>query len=646
MSFVILSVIIVNYNVRFFLEQNLRSVIAASAGLETEIFVIDNHSADNSLAYLQPLFPSVKFIGNTVNHGFGKACNQGLALATGKYILFLNPDTILPEDGLSKPLSFLEQQSDAGALGIRMLDGRGRFLRESKRAFPSPRTSLFKLAGLSRLFPRSPLFARYHLGHLRNDQNQQVDVLSGAYMMIRKEVLDRTGGFDESFFMYGEDIDLSYRIQLAGYKNYYFAGTSIIHFKGESTRRASANYVKMFYQAMSIFVRKHYGVSRAGFFNFSIQLAIGIRGLLSAMATFIRQIGMPAIDAVLVMCSFWIAKAVWNSSVKTGTTYDGVLLWTSFTALTLVYLAIAYYAGLYDREYQKGNLWRTATAGTVAVLALYSLLPEHYRFSRAIILLGALMAFLMMGLLRKLFVRWKLIDAGRSQSTSLALVAGSKEEYEEVVSMMAQQPQVVTSPLFMEAAGTTLRSRLEDLALSGSPDTRELIFCVGHMPVKELIIHMQEAAGRIGFRIHYHGSGSIVGSDSASKTGNSISGEARYRIGKPYFRRLKRLADVVSSLLFVILFPFHFVFVRKPLVFLQHCISVLTGKKTWIGYAGNGAGLPELQPAVIGPDGALLSAPARPGIRYSNALDAEYAEKYDPLSDLWLVFRSYRHAGD
>jgi GT2 family glycosyltransferase len=176
----------------------------------------------------------------------------------------------------------MKTNSNAGALGIRMLDGSGIFLPESKRAFPSPIRAFYKLLGLSALFPKSPRFNKYSLGHLSAEESHEVDVLAGAFMMIPKAVLDITGGFDERFFMYGEDIDLSYRIQKAGYANYYFAGSSIIHFKGESTRKGSMNYVILFYNAMLLFVQKNYHGSKAGFFGFFIQVAIIIRGLFSA----------------------------------------------------------------------------------------------------------------------------------------------------------------------------------------------------------------------------------------------------------------------------------------------------------------------------------------------------------------------------
>src|SRR6185369_16745740 len=234
-----LSVVIVNYNVKHFLEQCLCSVekAIASGKIDAEVLVIDNHSQDNSLDYLQPLFPCVKFISNDQNTGFAKACNQGWLLSKGKYVLFLNPDTIVVENCFSKSISFFESHPDAGAVGIRMLDGHGKFLKESKRAFPSPVTSLFKLFGFARVFPKSKTFSRYHLGHLNENENHEVDVLAGAFMMLRRKLLEEVGSFDEAFFMYGEDVDLSYRIQKAGYKNYYLAETSMLHFKGESTRK-------------------------------------------------------------------------------------------------------------------------------------------------------------------------------------------------------------------------------------------------------------------------------------------------------------------------------------------------------------------------------------------------------------------------
>ena len=276
-----LSVIIVNYNVKYFLEQCLYAVYKAGRGIAMEVIVVDNHSADGSRDYLEAAFAQVQFYWLSENLGFAKACNLGLKRSKGEHILFLNPDTIVSEDCFEKCIDFFKSHPQAGALGVRMIDESGHFLKESKRAFPSPATSLFKLTGLARLFAHSEAFAKYYLGNLSEGQTHEVDVLAGAFMMIKKTVLDITGGFDEAFFMYGEDIDLSYRIQKQGYKNYYYPGVTILHFKGKSTPQKNMHYVRMFYQAMRVFANKHYGKRRSGLYNACIQVAIGLRAVIA-----------------------------------------------------------------------------------------------------------------------------------------------------------------------------------------------------------------------------------------------------------------------------------------------------------------------------------------------------------------------------
>ena len=243
--------------------------------------VIDNDSTDGSVAYLQPKFPEIRFFENKKNTGFGKANNQALSNASGEYILFLNPDTILAEDTLAICLSFLMSNANAGAVGVRMVDGRGEFLKESKRGFPYPWAAFCRMSGLSALFPNSKFFSSYYQGHLPEGQTNKVDVLSGAFMLVKNDILDKIGGFDEQFFMYAEDIDLSYRIQQAGYINYYIADTSIIHFKGESTQK-NTRYVKLFYKAMQQFMHKYPGGS-PGLFLFFMKISVWLRSKMVAL---------------------------------------------------------------------------------------------------------------------------------------------------------------------------------------------------------------------------------------------------------------------------------------------------------------------------------------------------------------------------
>lgn len=253
-----LSIVIVNYNVKYFLQQCLYSVRAATQGLETDIYVVDNHSTDQSVEYLRPLFPEVTFIENTENVGFAKANNQALRICKGEYVLILNPDTVIGEESLRSLYFFMEDHPEAGALGLKMINGNGIFLAESKRSFPTPWVSFCKLFGLSKLFPNSPKYASYALPYLSPDEQHEVDVLCGAFMLMRHEALDKIGLLDEDFFMYGEDIDLSYRLLIEGFENWYLP-TRILHYKGESTQKSSFRYVHVFYKAMLVFFRKHYG---------------------------------------------------------------------------------------------------------------------------------------------------------------------------------------------------------------------------------------------------------------------------------------------------------------------------------------------------------------------------------------------------
>jgi GT2 family glycosyltransferase len=278
----ILSVIIVNYRVKHFLELCLHSVQKALRGIDAEVIVVDNHSDDDSVAFLRPLFPAVTFIVNTANVGFARANNLALKQARGDYILFLNPDTILPEDIATRCLSFLQSTPGVGGLCPRMIDGSGRFLKESRRGFPSPWVAACKLFGLTALFPHSRLFGTYYLGHLPAGRSHPSPVLSGACLWISRAALTRVGPFDSDYFMYAEDIDLSYRLEQAGYVNYYFADATIVHFKGESSQK-NIRHIRLFYKAMSQFRRKHFNSGLSRVFASGLEAAIWLRAGLGAI---------------------------------------------------------------------------------------------------------------------------------------------------------------------------------------------------------------------------------------------------------------------------------------------------------------------------------------------------------------------------
>jgi GT2 family glycosyltransferase len=291
-----LTVIIVSYNVSHFLEQCIKSVIKASHSLNVDIIVVDNCSEDDSVSMIRNRFPEVKLIVNNDNKGFSKANNQAIRQSDSDYILLLNPDTVLEESSLIRTLGFMESHPEAGGLGIRMIDGQGYFLPESKRGLPTPWASFCKMSHLSQLFPRSAFFNRYHAGHLSENETNKIEVLTGAFMLLRRRVLDKIGLLDEDFFMYGEDIDLSFRITEAGYFNYYFPDASMIHYKGESTRKSSLNYVRLFYGAMLIFARKHFAGKNERLLSLVILPGVYFRASIAMIQSLLKS---------FVHSSFW-----------------------------------------------------------------------------------------------------------------------------------------------------------------------------------------------------------------------------------------------------------------------------------------------------------------------------------------------------
>jgi GT2 family glycosyltransferase len=279
-----LTVVIVHYNVPQFLEQCLCSVRLASEGLAVEVIVVDNASAVDPSLHLAGLYPEVRFVINGDNLGFAAANNRALRMSSGRYALLLNPDTVVGEGCFRELCAFMDSRPEAGAAGLKMLDARGRFLVESKRGFPTPWASFCKLFGLARIFPRSG----YNLSYLSEDEVHAVDVLAGAFMLIRREALEHAGLLDEAFFMYGEDIDLSWRIRRAGYTNYYLP-IRLLHYKGESSRQGDSLYIRSFYGAMLIFFRKYYPRSGRGL-GLLIGMAVRLKSLQARLAGYLSGI--------------------------------------------------------------------------------------------------------------------------------------------------------------------------------------------------------------------------------------------------------------------------------------------------------------------------------------------------------------------
>lgn len=588
-----LSVIIVNYNVRHFLEQCLHSVMKAAKGLSVEVFVVDNNSVDNSLEMVREKFPEVKIIANKENVGFSRANNHALRIAKGEYQLLLNPDTVVEEDTFKKVIDFMDNHPDAGGLGVYMIDGKGNFLPESKRGLPTPLVAFYKIFGLSALFPKSKIFGKYHLGYLDKEKIHEVEILSGAFMLMRKAALDKVGLLDEDFFMYGEDIDLSYRIIKGGYKNYYFPETRIIHYKGESTKKSSVNYVFVFYNAMIIFAKKHFSQKNASIFSFLINMAIYLRAGMAILNRFINKILVPALDAIIIFGGLLLLKYYWENVVRADENFhfEEKIISVAFPTFVAVWLISIYMNGGYDKPVKTINVIRGVLSGAILILVAYALLPEYLRFSRAMVLLGAAWSVFALPTYRYILHLLKLnfIELDTDFKKRIAIV-GSREEYLRVLEFI-RLSDVKTSFIGHislnenelkkdDSLGTY--NQLTDLITIYKID--EVIFCAKDIPAQSIIENMSRISNtNIEFKIAPPESLFIIGSNSINTNGELYIVNIN-SINKTSNIRSKRFLDISSSLILILFLPVLLIIVPNRIGLISNILQVLLGKKSWVGY--------------------------------------------------------------
>jgi GT2 family glycosyltransferase len=615
-----LSVIIVNYNVRHFLEQALLSVRKALQGIEGEIWVVDNNSVDDSVRMVQEKFPDVRLIANKHNPGFAIANNQAIRRSAGEYVLLLNPDTLVEEDTFAQCLAFMDAHADAGALGVKLIDGSGKYLPESKRGFPSPWVAFCKTLGLSRLFPHSRLFNQYYLGYLDENETHPVDVLVGAFMFMRREALDRAGLLDEDFFMYGEDIDLSYRIVQAGYRNYYYPHTSIIHYKGESTKKGSLNYVRHFYQAMIIFTLKHFTGRQAGLYIRMLQAAIWLRAGLTLLTNLWKKVWLPGLDAVLIYGGLVFLRDFWaNYYYKDPHYFKPPLLWFNFPLYTAVWLGSVWLNGGYDGRYDLVRVVRGLALGTLLLAAIYGFLDLEFRPSRALLLLGAAWAVAAMAGLRLVlhFLEYRNFRLGRERTRNLVIVGSAGESARvmgllnqagvvtNLIGRVAPEPEPVTEtalPPLMGGPGGALLSDLERLdEVVRIYRIDEVIFCSKDIRAQDILAWMTRLGPAVSYKIVPEESLSIIGSSNKNEPGELYTIAIRYNIAQPRQRRNKRVFDLLLGLLLVATLPLWAIFSKKRRQLGSGLLPVLLGRKSWVGYAPHpdNARLPRLQPGVF-----------------------------------------------
>jgi GT2 family glycosyltransferase len=600
-----LSVVIVNYNVSAFLEQCLLSVQRAMAGIAGEVWVVDNASTDNSVAMVRQRFPEVRLMVNHANVGFAAANNQAIRQSRGEYVLLLNPDTLVEEDTFRHCLAFMDAHPDAGAVGVRMLDGSGQYLPESKRGFPTPWVSFCKMIGLGTLFPRSARFNGYYLGHLDPDQPHPVEVLAGCFMFIRRSALEQAGLLDEAFFMYGEDIDLSYRLQQAGFQNYYLPHTRILHYKGESTQK-DFRYVRRFYEAMIIFARKHFRRGGAGLLVFLLQIAITLRAAAALLAQAAHRAWLPILDAALMYGGFVAIKNFWaHYYYKDPDYFQPAILWFNFPLYVSVWLAVLWLGGSYDRRYDLVRLLRNVGVGAVLLAAIYGFLDQAFRPSRAVLMLGAIWTAAGLSLLRVLlyFIEYRSWRIGQTLRRNI-LIVGSPAECERAQQLL-QRAEVAwqlttTLPPDQLHRLTTLVELFE---------ADEIIFCTQDVAIRDMLDAMQRLGARIRYKTLPAGSDHIIGSSSKDRPGELYSIAPAFRLAQPEHRRAKRVFDIAACLFLLLFSPVLLWVVKNRKALLQNWLPVLWGRKTWVGYApvAQAGPMPALPPAVFSP--ASLAKP-------------------------------------
>lgn len=651
-----LSIVIVNYNVEHFLEQCLFSVRKALQKIEAEVFVVDNNSVDGSLRMLEEKFPEVKVIANHENVGFSKANNQAIRQSLGEYVLLLNPDTVVEDDTFDKVVGFMDAHPDAGGLGVKMVDGTGKFLPESKRGLPTPLTAFYKIFGLASLFPRSKRFSRYHLGYLDKDETHEVDVLAGAFMLMRRSVLDKVGLLDEAFFMYGEDIDLSYRITQAGFKNFYFPETRIIHYKGESTKKSSVNYVFVFYNAMIIFAQKHFSQKRASTFTFLINIAIYFRAFLALMARFLKRAMLPVLDAVTGFAGLLLIKQFWGDFTiyREGGDYPLVLVTFVLPVYMLIWLISIYFSGGYDKPYRIPKALQGIGVGSLMILVFYALLPENLRFSRALILLGTAWLAIVTSLIR--FSAYLLKMDGFTLGGDVKrrfLVIGHGTEAQRVAELLRS---TAIKPEFVGLVETKSDEKLPASFIGHIHQVpemiaiyriNEVIFCSKNLPHQTIIDKMVawHAAG-VDYKIAPEDSLSIIGSNSINTRGDLYTIGINAIDSNPN-RRSKRFFDILAAFGSLAMWPLLLWFVKRPFNYLKNILLVIFGRKSWVGYCKvdqQTQKLPAIRAGVLCP--ALVFKRPVTEDQMINQLNLLYARDYTVWKDVEIFFKAFKWLGN
>jgi len=593
-----ISIIIINYNVKEFLLNLLASIGKAVKNISTEIIIVDNASDDGSIEILREKFPNIKLIANKENVGFGVANNQALESAKGKYFLLINPDAIVKEDTLKKMLEFFDKTPQVGIAGCKVLNPDGSLQFACRRSFPGPWTSFTKIMGLSKLFPKSRLFARYNLTYLDENQTYEVDAVSGAFMMMRKEVYKKIGGFDEQFFMYGEDLDLCYRAQKSGFKVFYVHNTEIIHYKGESTKRSSLDETKIFYDAMHLFVRKHF--SSSFIVESILQIAILFRKLIAFANIYKLAFLSIIVDFFTFSISVLLAVNIYSNEHWKGFP-DYAKPWVYFIP-ALIQIGISSIGGSYKKK--SFSILHTVVSLLFGMIFLSALTYffKQVAFSRAVVLITyalVIVFFLFWRIILKVIFKIGLeTDTKKSRTLIVASDSKAEELASKLKSTFTKLYQVVgiiglTRKNFGERIGNyKILGTVDNIKkIIADEKVDKVIFSSDDLSFNQMFSIVAECQGEnaeflvAGKELDY-----MVGKSSITMLDDIPLLKVQYNISSYFHRASKQILDIVlATLILFLVYPFIYLFQKlrsKKSKFAQFILgipSVFTGKKSFVG---------------------------------------------------------------
>ncbi len=558
-----ISVIIVSYNVRAYLQQALYSLRRALAGIAHEIFVVDNASVDGTLAMLRQHFPEVIVLENRENVGFGRANNQALARARGEFVVMINPDTVVQEDTFRKLLAFFEHTPDAAAATCKIINPDGSFSVDCRHAIPTPMIAFWKVTGLSRLFPRSKLFGQYNLTYLDPNQTYPVPAISGSFMMVKRRVLEEVGFFDERFFMYCEDIDLCYRINLKGYKIYYVPTTQIIHYKGESTKKNNLDYVVTFNRALYQFFQKYYAASYGFLIRWIIVLGIVLRGIFIFFRNFIKEHFPVLLDTLILNLVILLAFVV-RMEIKDHFSWEGVVkdYWIIHLFSTVLFLASGVYLQVYPRHRLSVQAIVKANLMTFVLLASITFFFKQFAYSRLVVLGAALFSPLGMVFWRAVLKRHYRGDReawGKDVFSKPTVVVGEGPEtvhlYRKIRELhdLSYELIGVVAPnqesKVLEEAGIPVLGTLEHLPqMIPMYGIRQVIFASEKLSYENILKAMSSVrTPRVEFKIAPSSMEVVIGKSYIERLDDYPLLDVEYALGNPLNRFLKRLLDVLVA---------------------------------------------------------------------------------------------------